>query len=279
MTDNHMDGSNLGDAQFALDPESAKTHALVMQYHRAWRERNLDTLLALFHRDVEYFDYRQNRQVAPEELRGFLAESMPRDADEMQRYVDRLRVDGDTALLQYEVTLRGSSGLVSLRATEVLTVRDGLIARVSEHASLVGKTGIFPKKHQPVGRLGLSARQLGMLGRDIQQYFQLDRAFLNPDLDMQQVAAATGYTRNQLSFFLNQVLGVNFYRYVNQLRLDYLTETLESTSELSSVDALARAAGFRSLSTFYRCFREELGKTPHEYIACRRSAAESLRAR
>lgn len=251
------------------DPASAVTHAVVMRYHQAWRRHDIEALMALFDPQVEYNDFFQGRRIAPHELRDYLQTSMPAAGDESQVYTDRLRVDGDTAFLQYQVTLRGTQGLVSFRATEAYTVRDGKIIRVNEHAALVGqpeKPASEPQPRMADSRLGLSARQLSLLGGDIQQYFQQTRPFLNPDLDMPQVAAATGYTRNQISYFLNQVLGLSFYQYLNQLRLRHLLGQLDGATSVTRIDELARAAGFRSLSTFYRCFREETGLSPKAYL-------------
>ncbi len=66
--------------------------------------------MALFDPQVEYNDFFQGRRIAPSELREYLQTSMPAAGDESQVYTDRLRVDGDTAFLQYQVTLRGTQG-------------------------------------------------------------------------------------------------------------------------------------------------------------------------
>ncbi|TBU86271.1 nuclear transport factor 2 family protein [Phytopseudomonas dryadis] len=243
-----------------------------MRYHQAWQARDLDALMALYHPQVEYNDFFQNRRIDPQALRDYLAASMPAGREALQTYTDRLRVDGDTALLQYQVTLRGGSGLVSFRACEALTVRDGLIWRVNEYASLVrepaGASTRVEGGRLALSRLGLSARQLGMLADDLQQYFLQSRPYLDPHLDLQQVAVATGYTRNQISFFLNQVLGQTFYRYLNQLRLDHLLAGLRPGDAARPVEELAQVAGFKSLSTFYRCFHERTGTSPKAYLEC-----------
>ncbi|BBR54610.1 MULTISPECIES: nuclear transport factor 2 family protein [Pseudomonas] len=259
----------LGGDTFRPSPESPATHAVVMNYHRAWRGRDIDALMALLDPGVQYNDFFQGRQIGQAELRDYLLASMPAADDETQVYTDRLRVDGDTALLQYQVTLRGSQGLVSFRACEALRVRDGRVVQVDEHATLVRRSdgpSTTAATRGAVSRLGLSARQLGQLANDLQQYFEQGQPYLNADLDMSQIAMATGYTRNQISFFLNQVLGCSFYQHVNRLRLRFLLGQLENVGDTRRVDELARTAGFRSLSTFYRCFREETGLSPRAYL-------------
>ena len=116
------------------------------------------------------------------------------------------------------------------------------------------------------GDLPLLEGQLGQLAEDLQEYFQRQRPFLDPDLDLQQVAAATGYSRNQISHLLNQVLGQSFYRYVNQARLQHLLAALDGATPPIRIDELAFAAGFNSLSAFYSCFRQHTGLSPKAYV-------------
>ena len=79
-----------------------------------------------------------------------------------------------------------------------------------------------------------------------------------------------GPGRNESDYYafnlLNQVLGQSFYRYVNQARLQHLLDGLQATSDAGRIDELAFAAGFNSLSAFYKCFRERLGMTPKAYL-------------
>jgi AraC-like DNA-binding protein len=256
-------------ATFLADPASAQTHDVAVRYHQAWQRRDLDGVMALYHPAVEYNDFFQNRTIAYAQLRDYLGASMPLGSQELQTYTDRLRIDGDTAFLQYRVTLNGSAGLVSFRTVEALSVKDGLIVKVNEHAVLVSQAAAVPRpaySADAVSRLGLSARQVGALANDLQQYFEQSKPYLDPTLDLSHVALATGYTRNQISFFLNQVRGQTFYGLLNQLRLDEALERLNELGVASRIDEIASAAGFNSLSTFYRCFKERTGCSPKIYL-------------
>jgi len=201
--------------------QTQATGETVMRYHLRWKHRDLDGVMALYHPEVQYSDFFQNRVMGLDELRDYVQGSMPRDPDEALEHSDRIRVDGDTAFIQYRITLHGGEGLVSFRASEAITVKDGLIWRVNEYAALVhdqptGQSAGTPRL--AVSRLGLSPRQLGFMADDLQQYFQRQQPYLDPGLDLQRVAQACGYSRNQISYLLNQVLGQSFYRYVNQAR-------------------------------------------------------------
>ena len=119
-------------------PQHTKaTGEAVMRYHLCWKHRDLDGVMALYHPDIQYNDFFQNRVLGLKELREYVRVSMPRESDEALEHCDRIRLDGNTAFIQYEVTLRGGDGLVSFRSSEAITVKDGLIWRVNEYASLV----------------------------------------------------------------------------------------------------------------------------------------------
>ncbi|VVO44924.1 helix-turn-helix domain-containing protein [Pseudomonas fluorescens] len=262
--------------------QTQATGETVIRYHLRWKHRDLDGVMALFHPDVQYNDFFQNRVMGLDELHDYVSSSMPRDPDEALEHSDRIRLDGNTAFIQYRITLRGGEGLVSFRASEAITVRDGLIWRVNEYASLVheqpaGKIAGSPRP--AVSRLGLSPRQLSFMAHDLQQYFQKRQPYLDPELDLQRVARECGYSRNQMSYLLNQVLGQSFYRYVNQARLHHLLAALEGATPPLRIDELAFDAGFNSLSAFYKCFRQHTGLSPKAYarqISLRARAQDSL---
>ena len=260
-------------------PENTRaTGETVLRYHLCWKHRDLDGVMALYHPDVTYNDFFQNRVMLLDELREYVQSSMPRAPDEALEHSDRIRLDGNTAFIQYRMTLRGSQGLVSFRASEAITVRDGLIWQVNEYASLVHETAASPARQgslrPAVSRLGLSARQLSFMAQDLQTYFERQQPFLDPELDLQQVARACGYTRNQMSYLLNQVLGQSFYRYVNQARLRHVLAAMDAAATPVKVDEMAFAAGFNSISAFYSCFRQHTGQSPKAY-----AKQISLRAR
>lgn len=249
--------------------QTERTRETILRYHLSWKHRDLEAVLALYHSDIEYNDFYQQRCMRLSDLREYVEHNLPRRPGELLEHVDRIRIDGHTAFIQYRTSLQGGEGLVSFRTGEAITVRDGLIWRINEYATLVregsGAAGAVSSR-PAISRLGLSTRQLGQLAQDLQDYFQRSQPFLDPELDLQQVAAATGYSRNQISHLLNQVLGESFYRYVNRARLQYLLDGLQAGSDLKRIDELAFAAGFNSLSAFYSCFKRHTGLSPKAYL-------------
>ncbi|GIZ11760.1 nuclear transport factor 2 family protein [Pseudomonas sp. NCCP-436] len=258
------------DDLFADDAaQTERTRETILRYHESWKRRDLEAVMALYHPDIEYNDFYQQRCMRLDDLREYVENNLPQRPGELLEHVDRIRIDGHTAFIQFRISLLGGEGLVTFRTGEAITVRDGLIWRINEYATLVrevcGREGGFTGR-SAISRLGLSPRQLQQMARDLQEYFQNSKPFLDAELNLQQVATATGYSRNQISHLLNQVLGESFYRYVNRARLQYLLDELQAGSDLKRVDELAFAAGFNSLSAFYNCFRRHTGLSPKAYL-------------
>ena len=62
-------------ATFQADPSSTQTHDVAVRYHHAWKRRDLDAVMALYHPDIEYNDFFQNRSIEHSQLREYLAAS------------------------------------------------------------------------------------------------------------------------------------------------------------------------------------------------------------
>ncbi len=247
------------------------TREVVLRYHDCWERRDVEAVLALCHPDIEYNNYFQNLCMRLGGLRDYVTRTMPVRPNEFLDQIDRVRVDGDTAFIQYSIAIMLSGRLAVFHSSEAITVRDGLVIQINEYATLSRAPTPGAARREGVltrplaSRLGLSPRQLSQLAADLEEYFAKAQPYLDPELDLTQVAAATGYTRNQTSYLFNQVMGLTFYQYVNQKRLDYFLAQLRPAQELS-IDKLAFAAGFNSLSAFYRCFRQQTGMPPREYL-------------
>lgn len=84
-----------------------------------------------------------------------------------------------------------------------------------------------------------------------------EKAFLDPDLTLSELARRVGTNRTYLSNYLNTELKMSFFDYVNGYRLDYLTHLLLTTN--ATLEVLAECSGFRSLSTLRRRFALRYG--------------------
>ncbi|MGL6070488.1 nuclear transport factor 2 family protein [Craterilacuibacter sp.] len=247
-----------------MQADSAATRVVVERYHHAWKSLDVDAVMALYHPAVRYHDFHGRSLITLSGLRDYVADSLPSGANESLAHTDRIRVDGDCAFLQYCYTVKSRMAggrLTRFHGSEVIRVQDGLIIEVKEYCVVAGQ---MPA--QGAGRIGLSPLRLARLVADLEDYFSRHRPYLDPGLNLAAVAAASGYTRNQISHALNHVLGVNFYAYLAHARIAHLL-ALPVNARPAGAMEMALGAGFSSISTFYKAFRQQTGTTVQRYFA------------
>lgn len=240
----------------------------VNAHNRAWGQGDIERVLALYHPDIVFHEHAAGATYQGAVLHEHVRSVIRRSSLHTLVYLDRPRVDGDTVVLRYEETVRAPAGGEWLRfsACDCVRVQDGLIAEIHEYALLqprAHEASATGGRHE-ASRIGLSPRAMGFLLRHLQTWFDHSEAFLQPGLGLQQVADATGYTRNQISYALNHALGQSFYRYIGRARVQHAMAQPQTFRQHSMID-LARSLGFRSVSGLYRAFRDLTGLTPRQW--------------
>jgi AraC-like DNA-binding protein len=96
------------------------------------------------------------------------------------------------------------------------------------------------------------------------------RLFLDPDLSMEKLTMATGYSRHQISEVLNQYADISFYPFINQFRVEQVCDQMKKAASKTSLSSfnmldLSYACGFKSKSAFNDYFRKFTGQTPSQY--------------
>lgn len=90
---------------------------------------------------------------------------------------------------------------------------------------------------------------------------------MEPRLTLADVAERCGMSEVAVSHALNQGPGVNFNRFINEIRVEGVKQALEAGAE--DILGLALETGFNSKATFNRVFKEITGQTPSDYRAQR----------
>ncbi len=101
----------------------------------------------------------------------------------------------------------------------------------------------------------------------LEQVVESQQLYLHPDLTLQELAVVLGTNRTYVSNYLSHVLGVTFYDYINQLRIERHAIPLITDHPEYTFEYVARQSGFSSISTFRRAFAKNTGKTPSQYAA------------
>ena len=88
-------------------------------------------------------------------------------------------------------------------------------------------------------------------------------------LTLTSLSKALYVNRYYLSHIFSDQLHVGFCEYINALRVEEAKRLLENTDD--PLTELSQTAGFGSLRTFNRVFKEQTGISPREYRAkCRK---------
>ncbi|WP_232827488.1 helix-turn-helix domain-containing protein [Winogradskyella aurantiaca] len=94
-----------------------------------------------------------------------------------------------------------------------------------------------------------------------------DKAYLNPELNLQDLAKMAQMTRAQLSGVINSGFHQNFNDFVNSYRVNAFKEMLKNNKqEQLSLVGIAHECGFNSKATFNRVFKKITNYSPSEYL-------------
>lgn len=98
--------------------------------------------------------------------------------------------------------------------------------------------------------------------------FEDSKKFLRKDMNLTYLANSLNTNTRYLSEIINQHKGKNFYNYLNDLRIQYITDLLYNNPKYREykVSYLAEVCGFTSREVFSVIFKKETGVTPSYFI-------------
>ena len=99
----------------------------------------------------------------------------------------------------------------------------------------------------------------------LEQLMSEHQLYLQPALNIAQLAKASGYPEYLISQVINRVYQMPFREYINQLRVLTAQKILSSTDDKRSILDIAYDCGFTSKSTFNSAFKRILNETPSAY--------------
>lgn len=92
------------------------------------------------------------------------------------------------------------------------------------------------------------------------------RLYLNPDFQRQTIVDILHADRNRIGRAIRDYSGFsNLSTYINSYRLEYAYRQLRDIESKLTIDAISKSAGFTTVRTFQRLFKERYGMTPAEF--------------
>lgn len=115
-------------------------------------------------------------------------------------------------------------------------------------------------------RTGLTEQKAQEALLRLQGLMLTEKPFLQPDLNLKQLAEMLGLSAHQLSQLLNQYKQQTFFDFINHHRIEHFKLLLKDPSvQHLSLLGLALESGFNSKAAFNTAFKKFTGLTPSEY--------------
>ena len=113
----------------------------------------------------------------------------------------------------------------------------------------------------------LTEKELQNLKEKILSFFQKEKPYLNPELDLNQLSKQLEIHSNVLSYAINKGFEKNFNDFVNGHRVNEVIEKLQNPANAHlTLIAIAFDCGFNSKTTFNRVFKKLIQKSPKEFL-------------
>lgn len=99
----------------------------------------------------------------------------------------------------------------------------------------------------------------------VQTIMERERAYLNPDLKITDLAKEMSTSSRAISQIINEKLNQNFYDFTNSYRIDYAKQMLRDSDSKQTISEILYASGFNSKSSFNTAFKKFTGQTPSQF--------------
>lgn len=123
---------------------------------------------------------------------------------------------------------------------------------------------LLSTEYKPVKEAAAEMSETNEIAKRLLEDFEEKELYLRTNLTIKEVASVVGVYVADLSDYLNDKLGKNFNRYVNELRIEHACRLLRDTT--MTVEEVGQASGFANQATFWRIFQVIREVTPDQYL-------------
>ena len=128
---------------------------------------------------------------------------------------------------------------------------------------LSGNTETSPKYIKS----GLQKNAVDIYYSSLIELMHSEKLFLDSKLSIKTVAEKLEISVNHLSQVINQHSGKNFFKFINEYRVEEAKKLLlDQSNKKYTILAIAYDCGFNSKSSFNTIFKQYTGKTPSGFI-------------
>lgn len=125
----------------------------------------------------------------------------------------------------------------------------------------------------------LTEEQAKQMRIKLETLMAAEKLYLDNELNLPQLADSIGASVHDLSFLLNEKIGLNFFQFVNAYRVEEAKQIMLSDKyKHLNMLGIAYSAGFSSKTTFNTVFKAQMGMSPSGFINQHKAATASLQS-
>jgi len=246
---------------------------LTKTYLTYWEHADIDGLMTMYDSSMQYHDLPSGDVIDYKDIRKYLTNTFAFDPNQQLKLQESVFVEGESAFIHWlqNIIPTGSNKQVQINGVELIVFREEKIISIHDfydyqRTNRDDSTEAVEGSHlEKMTKLGLEESQLQLIAAEIKDYFEQKTPYLEPELNLTMVSETLGYTRNQMSYVINHVLGQTFYELVNTRRIEYVLKQMVVADSKQTILDMAINAGFNSVSGFYSAFKKHTGVTPAKY--------------
>jgi len=115
-------------------------------------------------------------------------------------------------------------------------------------------------------KTGISDNKRKNYEKDLLEYMEVQKPYLNPDINIKDLADRISIPTHHLSQVINLNINKNFYDFINSYRIEETKSLLEQYSpQQKTILEILYEVGFNSKSVFNTAFKKQTGFTPTQY--------------
>jgi len=244
---------------------SLRAIEFVDSYFDAWNDGNAELVADHLANDGTYCDIPLNQQHSSDELVAWLVDFFASN-EHYYELIGEILTGRNSIAFQYSMSPSGDNS-DTFYGAEFITLDGAEANRIQDFYDISGMKSrsniAFDKKYS---KSGLSTSQMEEYKHRLNTLMQHENVYRRMDLTLPKLAHLVDCSVNHLSQVINSGIGMNFFDYLNQYRVEYAKQLLrQQAGSQQSVLSIAFSVGFNSNSSFYTAFKKACGQTPAQY--------------
>lgn len=255
-----------------ISENAMASHPFVDSYLGAWNRNDAQAVGQHLAKGGFYRDVPANLKLNRKELIDSLLEFFE-DGPHRYELVGDVVGSLNSVAFQYRMLplgcTRDERGLQTLRGAEFIELDKGYATSISDYYQLDEPLTTNTARgdnmnHRKYAKSGLGAARIAQYKLRLKALMGEEALYLSPDLTLPSLAKRLGCSVNHLSQVINAGLGLSFFDWVSQHRIEHAKKLLMQ-NDPQPILSIAYAVGFNSNSAFYAAFRKWVGTTPTAY--------------